>query len=60
MCIRDRYGGVPLVKETQDPVESSVTPRATSKETYEFILDDLNKACLLYTSLPCDRELTTP
>ena len=38
------YGGVPLVKETQDPLESSVTPRATSKETYEFILDDLNKA----------------
>lgn len=38
------YGGVPLVKETQDPVESSFTPRATSKETYEFILEDLNKA----------------
>ena len=47
------YGGVPLVKETQDPVESSVTPRATSKETYEFILDDLNKAAeLKYGKLP--------
>ncbi len=38
------YGGVPLVKEIQDPVTAPVTPRATSKETYEFILDDLNKA----------------
>ncbi|MGE9928132.1 RagB/SusD family nutrient uptake outer membrane protein [Segatella copri] len=38
------YGGVPLVKETQDPVESSITPRSSSKETYEFILEDLNKA----------------
>ena len=33
-----------MVKETQDPVESSITPRSSSKETYEFILDDLNKA----------------
>ena len=38
------YGGVPLVKETQDPVESSVTPRSSAKETYEFILEDLDKA----------------
>ena len=38
------YGGVPLVKETQDPLESSITPRSSSKKTYEFILEDLNKA----------------
>lgn len=38
------YGGVPLVKEVQDPVESSVTPRSSAKATYEFILEDLDKA----------------
>ena len=38
------YGGVPLVTEVLDPTESSFTPRATSKETYEFILADLDRA----------------
>ena len=44
------YGGVPLVKEVQDPVETSVTPRSSAKETYEFILEDLNKAADLLAS----------
>lgn len=38
------YGGVPLVTEVLDPLETSVTPRSTSKATYEFILNDLNTA----------------
>ena len=38
------YGGVPLVKKTSDPVAENVTPRSTSKETMEFILEDLNTA----------------
>ena len=41
------YGGVPLVKETQDPVEGSFTPRSSAKETYEFILEDLDKAATM-------------
>lgn len=35
------YGGVPIVSEVQDPVESAVTPRSTAKECIEFILKDL-------------------
>ena len=43
------YGGVPLVKTTQEPVEGSVVPRATSKETKEFIIADLDMAAkMLY------------
>ena len=38
------YGGVPLVKKTADPVAENVTPRSTSKETMEFILEDLTTA----------------
>ncbi len=38
------YGGVPLVKEVLDPTADAFTPRASSKETYEFILNDLNTA----------------
>ena len=41
------YGGVPLVKEVQNPVEGSVTPRSSAKETYEFILEDLDKAATM-------------
>ncbi len=43
------YGGVPIVTSVQDPVESSVTPRSTTKETIEFICADLDKAAdMLY------------
>lgn len=38
------YGGVPLLTEVLDPLESSFTPRSSAKETYEFILSDLDKA----------------
>lgn len=36
------YGGVPIVKEVQDPVETSITPRSSAKKVYEFILSDLD------------------
>lgn len=38
------YGGVPIVDKVLDPVESSYTPRSTTKETFEFILADLDRA----------------
>ena len=38
------YGGVPLVKEVLEPVEGIEIPRASAKETYEFILEDLQNA----------------
>lgn len=38
------YGGVPIVKETQNPIEGVYTPRSTAKEVYEFILSDLDLA----------------
>lgn len=41
------YGGVPLVKELQDPVEDSFTPRSSAKECIDFILEDLNKAATM-------------
>lgn len=38
------FGGVPLVKEVQDPVEGVYTPRSSAKECIEFICEDLDKA----------------
>ncbi len=38
------YGGVPLVKATQEPTESAIIPRSTSKETKDFIISDLDLA----------------
>lgn len=38
------YGGVPIVTETQDPIEGVYTPRSSAKEVYEFILSDLDKS----------------
>lgn len=38
------FGGVPIVKEVLNPTADAFTPRATSKETYEFILSDLQMA----------------
>ncbi len=43
------YGGVPLVTEVLDPVESSFTPRSSAKATYEFIMDDLKTAAEMLT-----------
>lgn len=54
------YGGVPLVKNVQDPVASSITPRSSSKETFEFICDDLDKAAtMLYKKTVESRWATT-
>lgn len=38
------YGGVPIVTETQDPIEGVVNPRKSAKEVKDFILSDLEKA----------------
>ena len=38
------YGGVPIVTDVLEPVESSVTPRSSAKAVYQFILSDLDKA----------------
>lgn len=38
------YGGVPLVTEVLNPIPQPGTPRATTRETYEFILKDLDTA----------------
>lgn len=41
------YGGVPLVKEVQIPAAGIFTPRSTTKETMEFIIEDLEKSAEL-------------
>ena len=41
------YGGVPIITDVLDPVSSSFTPRATTKETIEFILEDLDRAATM-------------
>lgn len=38
------YGGVPIVTEVQEPIESVTNPRNTTKECIDFMLDDLDKA----------------
>ncbi len=38
------YGGVPLVKETQEPTEGAIVPRSSAKETKDFIISDLDLA----------------
>ena len=44
------YGGVPLVKELMEPVESAVVPRSSAKETMQFIVDDLNESARMLTA----------
>lgn len=44
------YGGVPIVTDVQDPVESSITPRSSAKKVYQFILSDLDKAASMLAS----------
>ena len=41
------YGGVPIITDVLDPVESSFTPRSTTKECINFILSDLDLAAKL-------------
>ncbi|NDW12205.1 RagB/SusD family nutrient uptake outer membrane protein [Bacteroides sp. 214] len=38
------YGGIPIVTEKLEPVESSKVPRFTTKACIEFMCDDLDKA----------------
>lgn len=38
------FGGVPIVTEVQEPVESTYTPRSSAKKCIEFICSDLDKA----------------
>lgn len=38
------YGGVPIITEVQDPVETSVVPRSSTKACIDFICSDLDKA----------------
>ncbi len=41
------YGGIPLVTELLDPVPENVTPRSSTKATFEFIISDLDEAARL-------------
>lgn len=38
------YGGVPIIKEVLPPVESSFTPRSTTKACIDFICEDLDRS----------------
>ena len=44
------YGGVPIVDEVQDPVESAVTPRSSAHACINFILTDLDNAAHMLAS----------
>ena len=41
------YGGVPIVTDVLEPVESSFTPRSTTKACIDFILEDLDRAATM-------------
>ena len=41
------YGGVPIITDVLDPVPSSFTPRATTKQCIDFILEDLERAATM-------------
>ncbi|WP_297061163.1 RagB/SusD family nutrient uptake outer membrane protein [uncultured Duncaniella sp.] len=43
------YGGVPIITEVLPPVESSITPRSTTKQCIEFICADLDRSAELLT-----------
>lgn len=43
------YGGVPIIKTKQLVSSGSFVPRSTSRETYKFICEDLDKAVELLT-----------
>lgn len=38
------YGGIPIVTEVLEPVETTVVPRSSTKACIEFICDDLDQA----------------
>ncbi|MCM1077398.1 MAG: RagB/SusD family nutrient uptake outer membrane protein [Bacteroides sp.] len=41
------YGGLPLVTEVLDPVPQAGIPRSTTKQTFDFIMADLDMAATL-------------
>lgn len=41
------YGGVPIVTDVLDPVETSFTQRSSAKDCFDFILSDLDKSAEL-------------
>ncbi|WP_300503667.1 RagB/SusD family nutrient uptake outer membrane protein [uncultured Duncaniella sp.] len=41
------YGGVPIITTVLDPVPGDGTPRSTTKQTFDFICEDLDKAAEL-------------
>lgn len=41
------YGGVPIIKDVLEPVESSFTPRSSAKACIDFILEDLDRAATM-------------
>lgn len=38
------YGGVPIITEKLEPAEGSFTPRSTTRQTIDFICEDLDNA----------------
>lgn len=38
------YGGVPIITKVENPLPGDGTPRSTTKETYDFIMGDLDTA----------------
>ena len=44
------YGGVPIVAEVQDPVESAITPRSSAHACIDFILNDLDNSARMLAS----------
>ena len=48
------YGGVPLVTEVLPPLASSFTPRSTTRESFQFIFDDLDTAAELLRAKTID------
>lgn len=44
------YGGVPIVKDVLEPIESSVVPRSSAKACIEFICEDLDMAAAMLTA----------
>lgn len=47
------YGGVPIIDHVQPAAASSVVPRSSAKEVYEFILADLQRASSLLAKKTC-------
>ncbi len=51
-----RYGGIPLIDHAQQMDEDIYTPRSTEKQTWDFILAELDKAIAhLPTEWPADK-----